>query len=153
MTELATVCQDFARASSMGPDVGLQARIERVLGSAPMRAIRSLLDPMGLRVEPTPIVHKYLSQQQLRLMFPVVGGTIQRGAVVSIVCLYNCTSEETLYAHPMHAGPNVNPLLNHPDGPMASPKAQPGQDGDRATARMIAHKEALWQRFLQDLDV
>ncbi len=152
MIELATVCQDFARGCSIDPDVGLQARIERALGSAAMRAASSLIDPIGLTVERTPILHKYLSQRHLRLMFPVSGGTIHRGSVVSIVCLYDCTSEETLYAHPMHAGPNVNPLLKHPDGPMASLKAQPGRDGDRATARMIAHKEALWQRFLQDLD-
>lgn len=152
MMPLPAIRQDFVPTCSTEPDVGLQTRIKRALGSAPMRAIRSLLDPRGLTIERTPIVHKYLSQRHLRLMFPVNGGPIQSGTVVSIVCLYDCTTEETLYAHPMHAGPNVNPLLKHPDGPMASPKAQPGRDGDRATARMMAHKDALWKRFLQDLD-
>ncbi len=150
MMQFLTIRRNFVPDYSMEHDAGLQARIEHALESDPMRAIRSLLDPMDLRIERTPIVHKYLSQQYLRLMFPVAGGTIQRGTVVSIVCLYDCTSEETLYAHPMHAGPEVNPLLKHPDGPMASPKAQPGQDGNRATTRIIAHKKALWQRFLQD---
>ncbi|MFQ5591542.1 MAG: hypothetical protein ACE5HE_10300, partial [Phycisphaerae bacterium] len=152
MIRLPTVWQDIVPTHAIGPEAGLRARIERALKSAPMCAVRSLLDAMGLRIERTPIVHKYLSQKHLRLMFPVNGSIIQHGTVVLIVCLYDCRSEETLYAHPVHAGPSVNPLLKHPDGPMALPKAQPGRDGDRATARMIAHKKALWKRFLRDVD-
>ncbi len=150
MIKLPTVHQDRTRMEAPGLYAGLPARMDRVLGSAAVRALRSLLDPMGLTIEPTPILHKHLSQRHLRLIFPVTGGTIQLGTVVSIVCLYDCVTEATLYAHPMHAGPDVNPLLRHLDGPMASPKAQPGSDGDRATARLIAHKDALWRRFLRE---
>lgn len=152
MIGLPVVGQDAAVSGADRVRAALASRINGALESPAMEAIRSLLGPLGLTIEPDPILHKYLSQRHLRLIFPVVGDTVRLGTVISVVCLYDCTSEETLYAHPMHAGPNVNPLLKHLDGPLASPKAQPGKDGDRATARMIAHKKALWRRYLRDVD-
>ncbi|MFQ5461405.1 MAG: arsenosugar biosynthesis radical SAM (seleno)protein ArsS [Phycisphaerae bacterium] len=124
--------------------------VPTVLSSRPMRSIQFILDRRGLRVEPCPIVQKNLTDVLVRLMFPVVGGVIEDGAVVSIVCLFDRSANQTLYAHPMHAGPGINPLIKHPDGPMAAPKSQAGADGVRASRRIIEHKKALWDRFLQD---
>lgn len=125
--------------------------IPSVLGSRPMRSLRFVLDRKGLYVESQPIVRKDLSGSLVRLMFPVTGGPIADGAVVSVVCLFDRQVGRTLYAHPMHAGPNVNPLVRHPDGPMAAPQSQAGADGNRASRRIIEHKRALWDRFLQEL--
>ncbi len=115
-----------------------------------MRALQSLLDRKGLRVESQPIVCKDLSGSLVRLMFPVTGGPVVDGAVAAVVCLYDREASRTLYAHPMHAGPGVNPLVRHLDGPMAAPKSQEGADGDRANRRIIQHKLALWDRFIQE---
>jgi len=119
-----------------------------VLNSAPVRSLRFVLDRQGLTIDPQPIVYKELSESLIRLMFPVTGGRIVDGAVVSVVCLYDRTAGRTLYAHPMHAGPSVNPLVRHLDGPMSAPKSQSGDDGNRASRRIIEHKRALWDRFL-----
>ncbi len=122
-----------------------------VLGSWPMRSLRFALDRKGLQVESRPIVHKDLSDSLVRLMFPVTGGPIVDGAVVAVVCLFDRQVNRTLYAHPMHAGPSVNPLVRHLDGPMATPKPQADADGDRASRRITEHKRALWDRFIQEL--
>jgi len=124
--------------------------IRTVLDSEPMRGLRFVLSRRRLRVEPKPIVCKDLTESLVRLMFPVAGGSIVDGAVVSIVCLFDRKANRTLYAHPMHAGPGVNPLVRHQDGPMASPKPQSDRDGIRANRRIIEHKKALWDRFLRE---
>ncbi len=125
--------------------------VRSVLDSQPMRALRFVFDRKGLSVEPQPIVCKDLSDSLVRLMFPVTGGPIVDGAVVSVVCLFDWGKDQTLYAHPMHAGPGVNPLVRHLDGPMASPKPQADADGDRANLRIAQHKQALWDRFVEEL--
>jgi len=153
MIEVSLAVQSAETFDPIRERAEVDRRIERALGCVAMEAIRSLLSPLGATIEPTSILHKQLTQRFLRIMFPVTGTVIQDGTVVSIVCLYDCIDEKTLYAHPMHAGPNVNPLLKHPNGPMAAPKSQPGQDGDRATVRLLAQKEALWRRFLRERDV
>ncbi len=124
--------------------------VESVVASAPMDGLRSLLGRLGLRIESKPIVCKDLSDSLVRLMFPVSGGPVVDGAVVAIVCLFDRQNGRTLYAHPMHAGPGVNPLVRHPDGPMAGPKSQAGADGVRASRRIIEHKQALWDRFVRE---
>ncbi len=124
--------------------------ITDVLDSQPMRALRFVLERKGQKVEPQPIVNKNLTHALVRLMFPVTGGPMVDGAVVSVVCLYDRQSDRTLYAHPMHAGPGVNPLVRHLDGPMAAPKSQSGADGNRASRRIVEHKLALWDRFIQE---
>jgi radical SAM/Cys-rich protein len=121
-----------------------------VLDSRPMQAMRTSLARTGLRIEAEPIVYKDLDHDLVRLMFPVTGGLVDDGVVVSVVCLFDRPRNRTLYAHPMHAGPGVNPLVRHLDGPMASPKSQVGADGDRASQRIIEHKEALWDRFVRE---
>lgn len=121
-----------------------------VLASAPMRALGFVLDRQGLHVEPQPIVYKDLSDTLVRLIFAVIGGRIEDGAVVALVCLFDREQDRTLYAHPMHAGAEVNPLVRHPGGPMAAPKPQADADGERANRRIIEHKKALWDRFLQE---
>jgi len=146
--------QDFATLSLVRPahlDVADTVRL--VLESQPMRALAALLSRNGLEVEIQPIVYKDLSGTLTRLMFPVTGGPIVDGAVVSVVCLFDRKSRETLYAHPMHAGPGVNPLVRHLDGPLAAPKSQSGADGDRASRRIIEHKQALWDRFIHELPI
>ncbi len=125
--------------------------IAAVLHSPPMGALRFVLDRKNLKVDPKPIVHKDLSDSLVRLMFPVIGGPIEDGAVVSVVCLFDRQLDQTLYAHPMHAGPGINPLVRHLDGPMASPKPQDAADGGRANLRIIEHKAALWDRFVKEL--
>lgn len=120
------------------------------LNSPPMQSVRYVLDRSGLRVDPRPIVYKDLSDSLVRLMFPVTGGPIEDGSVVSVVCLFDRREARTLYAHPMHAGPGVNPLVLHLGGPMAAPKSQSGDDGDRASRRIVEHKKAIWDRFLQE---
>lgn len=125
-------------------------RIHGILRSRAIGMLESTLRRLKLTIEPEPILHKYVTDRYLRVMFPVTGASIESGAVVSVACLHDCKTDETLYAHPMHAGSDVNPLLRHLDAPMAAPKAQPGKDGDRATLRMIEHKRSLWDRFLLD---
>ncbi len=124
--------------------------IADVLESSPMRALRFVFDRKGLEVESQPIVCKNLSDSLVRLMFPVTGGPIVDGAVVAVVCLFDRRRNQTLYAHPMHAGPGINPLVRHLDGPMSSPKPQVDTDGARANRRIIEHKLALWDRFVQE---
>jgi radical SAM/Cys-rich protein len=138
---LPVLGQDRAESTSIIPSV---------LDSPPMRALRFVLDRKSLQVEPHPIVYKDLSDSLVRLMFPVTGGTIVDGAVVSVVCLFDRLMDRTLYAHPMHAGPGINPLVRHLDGPMAAPKSQSGADGGRASRRIIEHKLSLWDRFVQE---
>lgn len=122
-----------------------------VLDSPPVQALRTLLKPLGQEiVEDPPVLWKRMPGPHLRVIFPVRGGALEDGSVVAVVTLSSLDPLKTLYAHPMHAGPGVNPLLAHLDGPMAAPKAQNGADGDRATRRMVEHKKALWSRFQQE---
>ncbi len=124
--------------------------IAAVLDSQPMRALRFVFDRQDLQVDPKPIVYKDLSDSLVRLMFPVTNGPIVDGAIVSVVCLFDRQLDRTLYAHPMHAGPGINPLVRHLDGPMAAPKSQDNVDGARASRRIIEHKQAIWHRFIQE---
>ncbi|MFQ5500936.1 MAG: hypothetical protein ACE5EQ_01390 [Phycisphaerae bacterium] len=124
--------------------------IDTILSSPPVHARRTVLRNVGQEIEPVPILCKTLPGPSLRVMFPVSGDRIERGVIVSVVVLYDLKQSRTLYAHPMHAGPDVNPLLKHLDGPMNGPKSQPGADGDRATRRILEHKRALWERFLSE---
>ncbi len=121
--------------------------IDAILSSPPVNALRTVLRNVGQEIEPVPILWKTMPGPSLRAMFPVSGERIEKGVIVSIVVLYDLNKSRTLYAHPMHAGPDVNPLLKHLDGPMNGPKSQPGADGDKATRRILEHKQALWERF------
>lgn len=121
-----------------------------VVRSGPVTSLAQRLAEAGLTLGTEPIVCKRLDHAHERFMFPVTGSEIECGAVVAVVCLYDLTSRLTLYAHTMHAGPDVNPLLKNPDGPMATPKAQVGADGDRATRRIVEQKKALWSRFTDE---
>jgi hypothetical protein len=105
---------------------------------------------MGQEIGESPILWKMMPNNQLRVVFPVSAETIQLGTVAAIVTLHDLKTNRTLYAHPIHAGPETNPLLANLDGPMAAPKSQPDRNGDKATSRMIEHKRALWQRFCWD---
>jgi hypothetical protein len=108
-----------------------------------------MLERIERRIEPAPLLWRMLPSGHLRLFFPVTGESdaIEEGTVVAIVLLYDLAREEPLYAHPVHAGPGANPLLRHLGGPMANPKAQEGENGARATLRLLEHKQALWARF------
>jgi hemerythrin-like domain-containing protein len=132
-------------------DAGTQlaARIERALASPAVAVPRRALERLGRRIEPTPILWKTLPSGHLRLFFPVVGEPdhIDSGSVVAIVLLHDLAQERTLYAHPVYAGPEANPLLKHLGGPMSQPRAQEGENGERATRRLLLHKAALWERF------
>lgn len=126
---------------------GMPVELEAILASPAVELQRTALARVGRRIEPAPILWKYLTRSALRVIFEVSGGQIEEGGAVSIAVLHDPEAARTLYAHAMYAGPEVNPLLKHTDGPMAVPKAQRGLDGDRATRRMIEHKRALWRRF------
>lgn len=130
------------------PDAAQQ--IKTALHDPATSILRTGLSRAGLTLEPTPILWKVLAGSYLRIMFPVSGAELEEGAVVAAVLLVDLDKRRTLYAHPMHAGPDANPLLKHLDGPMAHPKAQDGADGDRATQRLLEHKRALWSRFREE---
>jgi hypothetical protein len=144
----------LAWAAPIPIDAGtrLADRIEAALASPAVAVPRRALARLGRRIEPTPILWKQLPSGHLRLFFPVVGepDEIDAGSVVAIVLLHDLAQERTLYAHPVYAGPEANPLLKHLGGPMAQPKAQPGENGDRATRRLLLHKAALWERFVEE---
>ncbi|MBW2444688.1 MAG: hypothetical protein JRG83_02050, partial [Deltaproteobacteria bacterium] len=110
---------------------------------------RAMLERIGRRIEPAPLLWRMLPSGHLRLFFPVTGASdaIEKGTVVALVLLYDLAEERPLYAHPVHAGPGANPLLQHLSGPMAHPKAQEGGNGERATLRLLEHKRTLWERF------
>lgn len=127
-------------------------RIEAVWSSPAVRRLETELQLASLTLNRAPILWKVLPGPFFRVMFPVDGGVLTEGTVVALACLYDVTNERTLYAHTMHAGPNVNPALKHLDGPMAQPKAQPDADGERATLRLMEHKKALWARFRSERD-
>jgi len=129
-----------------------QKRIRVAWDSEAMRTQRQRLEALGLSVDPDPALWKYLPGPYLRLFFRVEGDSpaIEEGQVVALVLLHDPSSEQTLYAHPVHAGPNANPLLKHLFGPMAGPKSQEGRNGDRATLRLLEHKRAIWDRFLHE---
>lgn len=123
---------------------------EAVLSSAPVCQLRRLLRRVDATIDSRPLLTKCLPGSLLRLVFPVHNETFEEGTVVAAVCLYDLAAGRILYAHPMHAGAEVSPLLKHFLGPMASPSAQAGSNGDRATLRMIEHKRALWERFCSE---
>ena len=128
----------------------MPTEISAALEDPVTKVLRATLSRVGLTIQPVPILWKRLNDSFLRIMFPVSGAEIREGAIVSVVLLYDLRHQRTLYAHPMHAGPDANPLLKHLDGPMAAPKAQEGADGDRATRRLLEHKRALWSRFCRE---
>lgn len=133
-------------------DLQLERRIALALDSSPVAVQRAMLVRVNRRVESKPILWKYLPGPYLRFFFPVSGANdeIDRGTVVALVLLYDPESERTLYAHSVFAGPESNPMLKHLDGPMASPMAQEGRNGELATRRFLEHKQALWHRFKQE---
>jgi hypothetical protein len=141
-----SIWRGYATHLGLDVDLALRSRIERALASPAVATQRATLEQIGLRIDPEPILWKYLPGPHLRLFFPVTGEghPIELGSVVAIVLLYDVATERTLYAHPVHAGPGANPLLKHIGGPMAQPKAQAGANGDRATLRLLEHKMALW---------
>jgi hypothetical protein len=127
----------------------LDDRVSRALASPPVKAHRALLDRLGRRIDPSPMLCKEVGDRYLRLFFAVDGrdDDIWESTIIAVVLLYDIQKEQTLYAHPVFAGPNANPLLKNLDGPMSAPKAQTGINGDLATRRLVAHKRALWTRF------
>jgi len=143
-----------AWAAQLVPDPAseLAHRVERALASPAVAMQRAMLDRVGLRVGSHPILWKNLPSRHLRLFFPVSGdgARLEPGSVVALVLLYDLAREETLYAHPVHAGPEANPLLKHLGGPMAHPRAQEGENGDLATRRLLQHKAALWEAFEEE---
>jgi hemerythrin-like domain-containing protein len=140
-----------AWAAQLVPDPGseLAQRVERALASPAVAMQRAMLERAGLRVGAQPILWKNLPSGHLRLFFPVSGESarLATGSIVALVLLYDIAREETLYAHPVHAGPEANPLLKHLGGPMAHPRAQEGENGELATRRLLQHKAALWDAF------
>jgi hemerythrin-like domain-containing protein len=143
-----------AWSTPLAVDAGseLAARIERALASPAVGVLRRALARIGRRIEPSPILWKQLPSGHLRLFFPAVGepDAIDAGSVVAVVLLHDLAQERTLYAHPVYAGPEANPLLKHLGGPLAHPKAQEDPNGDRATRRLLLHKAALWARFEEE---
>lgn len=133
-------------------DSTLHRHISTALAGAAVRMQRDLLERLGLQIDTTPMLWKYMPGPYLRLFFRVEGESlaIEEGRVVALVLLHDPQRGRTLYAHPIHAGPQANPLLKHLHGPMAAPKAQEGANGDRATLRLLEHKQAIWDRFLLD---
>lgn len=152
MTHMAGFWREYADRLPIDPGTSLANRIERALASAPVKIQRRLLERVGRWMEPKPLLWKLLPGDRLRLFFPVRGrpDRIEEGDVVAIVMLYDVNEERALYAHPVHAGPGANPLMQHLDGPMAQPKAQEGDNGDRATRRLLQHKRAIWDEFLRE---
>jgi len=130
----------------------LNRHIAAALASPIVQSHQALLAPLGLRLDPTPLLWKKLPGPHLRLFFPVQGATaaVEEGMIVALVLLHDVDAGRTLYAHMVHAGPEANPLLKHLYGPMANPKAQMGPNGDRATLRLLEHKRVIWACFLQD---
>jgi hemerythrin-like domain-containing protein len=143
-----------AWSAQLVPDPGseLAQRVERALASPAVALQRGMLERVGLRVDPQPILWKNLPSGHLRLFFPVTDGSarLATGSVVALVLLYDLAREETLYAHPVHAGPEANPLLKHLGGPMAHPRAQEGENGELATRRLLQHKAALWEALEEE---
>jgi hypothetical protein len=133
-------------------DSTLGRTLKLIFESDPVQAQVALLARIGSKALDAPIVWKPLPGPCLRAIFPVDVRQIEDGTVTAVVTLHNLATGRTMYAHPMHAGPGVNPLLAHLDGPMSQPKAQTGVNGDRTTRRMMEHKKALWDRFLREVD-
>jgi len=133
---------------------GLQHHVDAALASEPVRMQRALLAARGRTIADEPMLWKQLPGNLLRLFVSVEGGgwTLEAGQVVAVVLLHDLRRGVTLYAHPVHAGPEANPLLKHLHGPMAAPRAQEGINGERATLRLIEHKRAIWHRFLEERD-
>ncbi len=141
-------------AVQIPPDPGseLARHLRAAYASPPVSALRAALARVGAELDPTPLLTKVLPDQRLRVFFPVRGGPdgLGLGQVVAAVLLHDLSSGRTLYAHPVHAGPGTNPLLRHLGGPMARPKAQEGENGDRATLRLLEHKRAIWAAFREE---
>lgn len=135
-------------------DATLRRHVSTALASAAVRAPRELLERLGLQIDTTPVLWKYLPGPYLRLFFRAEGESpaVEEGQVVALVLLHDPHSGKTLYAHPIHAGPQANPFLKHLHSPMSAPKAQEGPNGDRATLRLLEHKRAIWDRFLLDCE-
>jgi len=133
-------------------DTALRRHVSAAMDSEAVRMQRDLLAPLGLRIDRAPVLWKYLPGPYLRLFFRVEGDSaaVEEGRVVALVLLHDPQGGRTLYAHTVHADPHANPLLKHLHGPMSSPKAQDGANGERATLRLLEHKQAIWDRFLLD---
>lgn len=131
-------------------DPTLGRHVDAALASAAVQMQRKLLEPLGLHIDTCPTLWKYLPGPSLRLFFRVEGDSaaVEEGQVVALVLLHDPQCGQTLYAPPVHAGPQANPLLKHLYGPLAAPKAQKGANGDRATLGLLEHKRAIWDQFL-----
>lgn len=131
------------------PGTELAAHCARALASDAIGLPRQALERIGRRIEAEPLLWKLLPGGMLRLFFPVTGDPdlITAGTVVAIVMLYDVATERALYAHPVFAGPEANPLLKHIGGLMAQPRAQAGENGVSATRRLLLHKMAIWDAY------
>lgn len=133
------------------PDPGTELAVQcaRALTSEPVNLLRQALARIGRRISPDPMLWKRLPGGLLRLFFPVFGEPdhIEPATVVAIVLLHEIANERTLYAHPVYAGPEANPLLKHVGGPMSRPRAQAGENGVSATRRLLHQKISIWEAF------
>ncbi|HMM74713.1 MAG TPA: hemerythrin domain-containing protein [Gammaproteobacteria bacterium] len=134
------------------PGTELAAHCAHALASEAVGLLHRALERVGRRIAHDPMLWKALPGGYLRLFFSVTGQVdrIESGTVVAIVLLYDVASERTLYAHPVYASPEANPLLKHVGGPMAQPRAQVGENGVSATRRLLYHKMAIWDAHVRE---
>ncbi len=145
----SAVWQHYRTPLSPDPGTELASQCARALASDPIGLIRQALERIGRRLSPEPMLWKLLPGGFLRLFFPVLGQPdhLESSTVVAVVLLHELASERTLYAHPVFAGPEANPLLKHLGGPMAQPRAQAGENGVTATRRLLYHKISIWDAY------
>lgn len=104
----------------------------------------------GFAVIPRPRLFKRLENDLIRLIFPTRTSEVDEGTVVGLVCLFDRSRRETVYAHAIFAGPTANASLRSLFNPPTQAKPQPGVAGDKAILKFVAWKAAAWGKFLNE---
>jgi 1,4-dihydroxy-6-naphthoate synthase len=104
----------------------------------------------GYEVAKEPRLYKVLEDGMVRVVFPTTVKEVIEGTVVAMTTLYDLKEERNIYAHTICAGPGVNVLLKTIHAPLGQPNPQPGVEGEKATLKFVAWKEASWVKFLND---
>ncbi|MBK8267240.1 MAG: hypothetical protein IPK83_02600 [Planctomycetes bacterium] len=132
------------------PSQSTSTVVSKVVESDAYRVESACLARSGFPVLRQARLFKILDNNLIRLIFPTDIGLIDDGTAVALVCLHDPSSEKTIYAHTVFAGPDSNHSLQSLYNPPVQSKPQPGDAGNRAILKYVEWKKAAWFKFLND---
>lgn len=124
--------------------------IARTVESGCFQAEAGYLRRGGLAVADKPRLLKHIDNRFVRMIFPTTAREVDDGTVVAMVCLWDADEQINVYAHCISAGPGVNAQLRALYSSLGQVKPQPGVEGDKASVKFVAWKQAAWGKFLNE---